>query len=104
MARRPMKPDDLRLAKGVADPRISSNGERVAWTETSFDLEKDSPISTIMVAAADGSGEPRQFTNGPHDFSPWWPRPTDGIWSTCQLTTGLRRSCSRRSTAAVPRG
>src|SRR5664280_344282 len=78
MTRRLMRPDDLTLAKGVANPQISSDGERVAWMETSFDLEKDSPMSKIMVAASDGSGEPRQFTNGPHDLSPRWS--PDGLY------------------------
>lgn len=72
MARRPMRPDDLKLTRGVSDPQISSDGERVAWTEMSFDLDKDSPVSKVMVAATDGSDEPRQFTNGPHDLSPRW--------------------------------
>ena len=72
MARRAMRPDDLTLMKGVVDPQISSDGARVAWTETSFDVEKDAIISRIVVASSDGTGVPRHFTSGPADFTARW--------------------------------
>ena len=72
MTRRPMRPDDLTKFQSVADPQMSSDGDRVAWIQTSFDLEKDATTSTIMVGSSDGSSDPRRFSDGPHDFSPRW--------------------------------
>lgn len=44
----------------------------VAWTETSIDVERDEPVSAVFVAPSDGSGEPRQFSTGPHDLLARW--------------------------------
>ncbi len=67
-----MRPDDLTLMKGVSDPQIASDGLRVAWTENSFDIDKDTPVSRIVVAPSDGTGSPRDFTSGPADSMARW--------------------------------
>jgi len=54
------------------EPHVSNDGERVAWCEFSLDLERDEPLSSIMVAASRGDNEPRRFSEGPHDFAPAW--------------------------------
>ena len=49
--------------------------------ETALDLDRDEPVSNIMVAAVDGAAEPRHFTDGPRDSSPrWYPRAS--TWPT----------------------
>lgn len=72
MARHVMGPGDLRLVRWAEDVQLSEDGGRVAWCETALDLERDEPVSNIMVTATDGSGRPRRFTDGPHDLSPRW--------------------------------
>ena len=65
-----MRPKDLTLYRRVIDVRFSPDGERVAWVENSLNVEKDSPAMEIKMAPSDGSGEPRNFTHGPREFSP----------------------------------
>jgi dipeptidyl aminopeptidase/acylaminoacyl peptidase len=54
------------------EPHLSNDGDRVAWSEVSLDLDRDEPVSNIMVAASRGDDEPRRFSEGPHDSSPAW--------------------------------
>ncbi|HXC18700.1 MAG TPA: hypothetical protein VNT80_02210, partial [Acidimicrobiales bacterium] len=70
MPKRSMQPKDLTLYRRVIDVRFSPDGERVAWVENSLNVEKDSPAMEIKMAPSDGSGEPRNFTHGPREFSP----------------------------------
>jgi dipeptidyl aminopeptidase/acylaminoacyl peptidase len=72
MPRRLMQPADVRLTRWPRDPQLSSDGQRAAWCETALDVDRDEPVSNIMVAAVDGAAEPRHFTAGPRDFSPKW--------------------------------
>lgn len=67
-----MRPDDLRLLHWPQDPRVSPDGDEVAWTEVTLDLERDEPVSSVMVAAGDGSGAVRRFSEGPHDLHARW--------------------------------
>jgi dipeptidyl aminopeptidase/acylaminoacyl peptidase len=67
-----MRPADVRLMRWPQDPQLSNDGQRAAWCEIALDLDRDEPVSNIMVAAADGTAAPRRFTDGPHDFSPKW--------------------------------
>ncbi len=67
-----MRPEDLGLVRWAQEPNLSGDGERVAWCEVSFDLDRDQPVSNIMVAASRGDNEPRRFSEGPHDSSPAW--------------------------------
>jgi dipeptidyl aminopeptidase/acylaminoacyl peptidase len=74
-----MRPEDVYALTGVADPRLSPDGARVAYVVTSVDREKNAYRGAIWVAAVDGSSEPRQFTSGEKvDASPRWS--PDGRW------------------------
>jgi dipeptidyl aminopeptidase/acylaminoacyl peptidase len=59
----------VRWAQGA---QLSSDGDLVAWCEVSLDLERDEPVSTVMVAPSSGDKEPRRFSEGPHDSAPAW--------------------------------
>lgn len=67
-----MCPDDLLRLRWPQNPQLSADGGQVAWSETSLDEQRDEPVSSIYVAPSDGSGPPRRFSEGPHDFSPRW--------------------------------
>ena len=74
-----MRPDDVFALTGVADPRISPDGSRVAYVVGSIDREQNAYRSAIWVAPVDGSAEPRQFTSGEKgDGAPRWS--PDGRW------------------------
>src|ERR1700684_3742378 len=78
MVLKPFQPTDLKQFGWAQDARLSSGGDRVAWSETTLDYSSDEPMSRIMVASADGSGQPRAFSGGPQDSSPRWS--PDGRW------------------------
>ena len=68
-----MRPEDVYELTGVADPRISPDGKRVAYHVWSIDRDSNEYRGAIWVAAVDGSEEPRQFTSGEkRDGSPRW--------------------------------
>ena len=74
-----MQPDDVYELTGVADPRISPDGSRVAYQVSSIDREANEYRSAIWVRNLDGSGESRRFTTGERrDGSPQWS--PDGNW------------------------
>ena len=52
------------------EPHVSNGGDRVAWCEVSLDLDRDEPVSNIMVAASRGDNEPRRFSEGPARLEP----------------------------------
>lgn len=70
-ARRPISNDDLLLFEWVADPRISPDGRRVAFTRVWVDREADAYRTRIMIVEADGSGA-RDLTSGSRDAQPRW--------------------------------
>jgi dipeptidyl aminopeptidase/acylaminoacyl peptidase len=74
-----MLPEDVYELTGVADPRISPDGSRVAYQVWWVDRESSEYRAAIWVAPLDGPGEPRQFTSGVRrDSSPEWS--PDGRW------------------------
>jgi dipeptidyl aminopeptidase/acylaminoacyl peptidase len=74
-----MRPEDVYELTGVADPRISPDGSRVAYQVWSIDKEANDYRSAIWVAPLDGSEEPRAFTAGEkRDATPRWS--PDGRW------------------------
>jgi dipeptidyl aminopeptidase/acylaminoacyl peptidase len=74
-----MRPEDVYELAGVADPRISPDGTRVAYQCWWIDKEKNEYRSAIWVALLDGSTEPRKFTAGEkRDATPRWS--PDGRW------------------------
>ncbi len=74
-----MRPEDIYALTGVADPRISPDGRRVAYQVSSIDEEKNEYRGAIWVTALDGSGEPRKFSSGERrdGGARWSP---DGRW------------------------
>jgi dipeptidyl aminopeptidase/acylaminoacyl peptidase len=74
-----MGPEDVYALTSVGDPRISPDGQRVAYVVTRIDEEANAYRSAIWLAPLDGSEEPRQFTSGErNDGSPRWA--PDGRW------------------------
>ena len=74
-----MQPEDVYELTGVADPRISPDGSRVAYQVWSIDREANEYRGAIWVARLDRSEEPRRFTSGERrDGSPSWS--PDGGW------------------------
>ncbi len=69
--RRPMTEEDLRSFVWVADPRISPDGRRVAFTRVHVDVEADEYRTAIWIAETDGSGA-RALTSGKWDSQPRW--------------------------------
>jgi dipeptidyl aminopeptidase/acylaminoacyl peptidase len=76
--RRPITAEDLFRFRLAADPVISPDGERVAYSVQRTDLEKNKYFTNLRVAAADGSDD-RAFTSGDQsDKAPQWS--PDGRW------------------------
>jgi dipeptidyl aminopeptidase/acylaminoacyl peptidase len=74
-----MKPEDVYALTSVGDPRLSPDGQRVAYVVSRIDEEASAYRTAIWVATLDGSEEPRQFTSGErNDGSPRWS--PDGRW------------------------
>ena len=74
-----MRPDDVYALTSVGDPRLSPDGQRVAYVVNRIDREANRYRSAIWLAAPDGSEEPRQLTAGERtDGSPRWS--PDGRW------------------------
>jgi len=70
--------EDLYQIKFVTSPRISPDGQRVAFVVTTIDENKHEYRSSIWVAPSEG-GDPRRFTGGPANaHSPSWS--PDGRW------------------------
>jgi dipeptidyl aminopeptidase/acylaminoacyl peptidase len=74
-----MRPEDVYALTSVGDPRLSPDGQRVAYLVNRIDSDANAYRSAIWVAPLDGSREPRQFTSGERtDHSPRWS--PDGRW------------------------
>ncbi|HEY5099296.1 MAG TPA: S9 family peptidase [Gaiellaceae bacterium] len=74
-----MRPEDVYELTGVADPRISPDGTRVAYQVWSIDKDKNDYRGAIWITRLDGSEEPEQFTAGDRrDGLPRWS--PDGRW------------------------
>ncbi len=66
-----MRPTDLSLLRGVADPVLQPGGDLVAYVVSGMDLDEDVTTSVIHVHdLADGSDRP--FTAGAADRAPRW--------------------------------
>lgn len=71
--------DDYLAFESLNDPRASPDGKTVAYVVTRIDRAQNRRNSTIWITAADGSGQPRQFTTSPQSCnSPRWS--PDGQW------------------------
>jgi dipeptidyl aminopeptidase/acylaminoacyl peptidase len=74
-----MQSQDVYELVNAADPRISPDGSRVAYTVTAIDQEANEYRGGIWVAPLDASADPRPFTSGERrDTTPRWS--PDGAW------------------------
>ncbi|HEY3119004.1 MAG TPA: prolyl oligopeptidase family serine peptidase, partial [Vicinamibacteria bacterium] len=70
---RTIRPEDYFALEAVSDPRISSDGARVAFVLTRVDGAKKQRRSAIWMALADGSRPPWPITTAPQSTtSPRW--------------------------------
>jgi len=69
-----MRPEDLLDFEWAADPQISPDGMRVAFTRVHVDAEADEYRTSIWLCdLSDGAdGAPRPLTRGPYDAQPRW--------------------------------
>jgi dipeptidyl aminopeptidase/acylaminoacyl peptidase len=56
----------------VANPQVSPDGSRVAFTRVNVDGKKSGYETSIFVVATDGKHAPIRLTNGKHDSQPRW--------------------------------
>ena len=56
----------------VANPQVSPDGTRVAFTRINVDDKRTGYETSIWVAATDGKQAPVRLTNGKHDVQPRW--------------------------------
>jgi dipeptidyl aminopeptidase/acylaminoacyl peptidase len=70
--RRRLVPEDFYQFMTVGDPRISPDGELVAFVRTQVDPESKEPHSSVWVVPTDGSRPPARYTSGKSDSSPRW--------------------------------
>ncbi|MCU0481569.1 MAG: S9 family peptidase [Anaerolineae bacterium] len=70
-AKRPMQVDDLYHIITVEDPRISPNGEWVAYVRVTVDKNDNGYKRNIWLSPLKG-GTPRQITRSGKDFQPRW--------------------------------
>ena len=71
--KRGITPEDYFAFEFLGDPRISPDGQSVAYVVTTVDQRQNRRQSQIWIAAIDGSRQPRQFTTSPQSSSsPRW--------------------------------
>ena len=70
--KRPITEKDLFDFVWVANPELSPDGTRVAFTRVNCDQKRTGYETSIWVAAVDGKEGPLRLTNGKHDAQPRW--------------------------------
>jgi dipeptidyl aminopeptidase/acylaminoacyl peptidase len=70
--KRPVSEKDLFDFVWVADPELSPDGTRVAFTRVNVDEKRTGYETSIWTAAANGNEAPLRMTNGKHDAQPRW--------------------------------
>jgi dipeptidyl aminopeptidase/acylaminoacyl peptidase len=76
--RRVMSAEDVLRFVWIADPRISPDGSRVAFTRVWVDAEADAYRTQVWIADATGGTGARALTSGEGDSQPRWS--PDGSW------------------------
>ena len=71
-ARRPITERDLFQFTWVADPQLSPDGSRVAFTRVVVDDERTGYETSIWIVSSTGNEAPVRMTNGKHDARPRW--------------------------------
>lgn len=73
MRDRGMRPEDVYDLVAVSDPRVSPDGQTVAFVVQTIDREASEYRSAVWVVPTDGSTSARPFTHGPkRDSAPRW--------------------------------
>jgi dipeptidyl aminopeptidase/acylaminoacyl peptidase len=72
LQKRPITEKDLFDFVWVANPELSPDGTRVAFTRVSVDEKRTGYETSIWTAAANGQEAPVRMTNGKHDVQPRW--------------------------------
>jgi dipeptidyl aminopeptidase/acylaminoacyl peptidase len=68
-----MVPEDVYELTGVGDPRLSPDGQTIAYAVWKVDKEANDVKGAIWLTPVDGSSPPRQFTSGTsRDADPRW--------------------------------
>ncbi|MCU0293998.1 MAG: S9 family peptidase, partial [Thermoanaerobaculaceae bacterium] len=70
--KRPLSLDDLLRVRTVSDPRISPDGEWVAYVVKAYDLERDEQSSDIWMSSWDGARHVHLTVSPEDDTSPRW--------------------------------
>ena len=70
--KRPVTEKDLFDFVWVANPELSPDGTRVAFTRVSVDEKRTGYETSIWTTAANGNEAPVRMTNGKHDAQPRW--------------------------------
>ena len=70
--RRTLTPDDIFELKNVGDPRISPDGNWVAYTVTTMDRKDDSSDTDIYMVSTDGGAPIRLTTSKKPESGPRW--------------------------------
>jgi dipeptidyl aminopeptidase/acylaminoacyl peptidase len=74
-----MREEDLLRFEWIADPQMSPDGSRIAFTRVRVDTEADEYRTSLwLIDAGDGPAEPRALTFGDFDGQPRWS--PDGAW------------------------
>jgi dipeptidyl aminopeptidase/acylaminoacyl peptidase len=96
-----VRPDDLYDLTWASDPRLSPDGQTVAYVVGSIDRDENTYRGAIWLAAVDRSSPPRQLTSGKKsDGAPRWS--PDGTPSRRTATARRSSSTSFRWLAASP--
>jgi len=71
-SKRPLQPDDVFEIKTVGDPRISPDGQWVAYTVTQFDRKDDASDTDIYMIATSGGAPVKLTSSKKPETSPRW--------------------------------
>ena len=71
-AKRAITDRDLFNFVWIADPELSPDGSRVAFTRVVADEKHTAYETSIWMAATSGAATPMRMTNGKHDAHPRW--------------------------------
>jgi len=70
--RRPVAETDLLKFRWIADPQISPDGRRIAYTLVTVNEKEDRYDTSLWEVDANEGAVPRPLTSGPRDSSPRW--------------------------------
>src|SRR5205823_10724751 len=71
-AKRSISEKDLFDFSWIANPQLSPDGTRVAFTRVSVDAKRTGYETSIWMVATSGAEQPVRMTNGKHDAQPRW--------------------------------